>query len=215
MSIETDIRRQIEMRHAEVLGGASRIAPLDRASVAEKVQIATCRLIGGIRGIDDMSPPPVETIPEIMFTLCRFPELWQAVMDVTIPLQGPASKLPHRERKIAILRTGWLCGAPYEFGEHVGQAKRLGFTEAEIEAVVVGSAHPAWTDHERAVLEAVEELHESAMICDDTWSALARGFDEAQLFEFLILVGQFTATAYFQNALRLRLESNNVGLGAR
>jgi 4-carboxymuconolactone decarboxylase len=136
-------------------------------------------------------------------------------MDVTVPLQGPTSQLPLRDRKLAILRTGWLCGAPYEFGEHVAQAKRMGITTEEIEAIVVGSGSPIWDDHECAVLEAVEELHENSMVDDETWAKLAERFDDAQMFELLILIGQFTATAYFQNSLRLRLEANNEGLAAR
>ena len=72
-----------------------------------------------------------------------------------------------------------------------------------------------WDDHERAILEAVEQLHENAMVSDQTWSRLPTRFDDHQMFELLILIGQFTATAYFQNSLRLRLEANNAGLAAR
>lgn len=215
MSIDEDTRRRIEARHIEVLGQPPRIAPVDRQAAAAEVQETTRQLIIGIGGHADMPTPPVEVIPEIMFTLCRFPALWQAVMDVTKPLQGPESRLPPRDRKIAILRTGWLCQAPYEFGEHVVQARRMGFTEEEIDAIVVGSGAVIWSDHERAILEAVEELHESAMVGDKTWAALAKTFDDHQMFELLILIGQFTATAYFQNSLRLRLEANNTGLAAR
>ena len=35
-----------------------------------------------------------------------------------------ASSLDPRDRELAILRTGWLCGAPYEWGEHVDIGKR-------------------------------------------------------------------------------------------
>ena len=215
MPINPDIRRHIEARHAEVLGQPPRIQPVERASVGEEVQATTQRLIKGIGGPADMPPPPIEAIPEIMFTLCRFPVLWEAVMNVTVPLQGSASVLPPRDRKLAILRTGWLCAAPYEFGEHVAQAKRMGFSEAEVDAVVTGSTDAFWTEDERAILIAVEELHANAMVSDATWEQLERRFDEAQLFELLVLVGQFTATAYFQNSLRLRLEPSNAGLAAR
>jgi 4-carboxymuconolactone decarboxylase len=215
MSIDPNTRRRIEARHAEVLGRPPRIAPIDRQVAAAEVQETTRQLIVGIGGPADMPPPPVEVIPEIMFTLCRFPTIWQAVMDVTKPLQGPESTLPPRDRKLAILRTGWLCEAPYEFGEHVAQAKRMGITKEEIDAIVVGSGAPIWSDHECAILTAVEELHESAMVGDETWATLAATFDDHQMFELLILVGQFTATAYFQNSLRLRLEANNAGLAAR
>lgn len=215
MTIDAETRRLIEARHDEILGQPPRIPPVDRALVGAEVQETTRQLIGGISGRVDMPPPPVEAIPEIMFTLCRFPEIWQAVMDVTVPIQGSASTLPARDRKLAILRTGWLCAAPYEFGEHVAQAKRLGFTKDEIDAITVGSAAPDWTDHEKTILKVVEELHENAMVADETWSSLAERFTDHQIFELLILIGQFTATAYFQNSLRLRLEANNAGLAAR
>jgi alkylhydroperoxidase family enzyme len=215
MPIDPETRQMIAARHAEVLGRPPRLPPIDRAVVADEVQETTRQLIGAIRGTTDMPPPAVETIPEIMFTLCRYPAIWQPVMDVTVPLQGPASVLPPRDRKIAILRTGWLCQAPYEFGEHVAQAKRMGFTAEEIDAIRTGSDAVLWDDHERAVLRAVEELHDNAMVDEATWAQLAQRFDDHQMFELLILIGQFTATAYFQNSLRLRLEENNEGLAAR
>lgn len=215
MPIDAETRRRIDARHAEVIGQSPRIAPVDRESVAAEVQETTRQLMVGIGAPADMPPPTVEAIPEIMFTLCRFPKVWQPVMNVTLPLQGPDSTLPPRDRKLAILRTGWLCEAPYEFGEHAAQARRMGITSEEIDAIVVGSGSPLWEDHECAILRAVEQLHEKAMVDDETWAKLAERFDDAQMFELLILIGQFTATAYFQNSLRLRLEKNNEGLAAR
>ena len=90
----------------------------------------------------------------------------------------------------------------------------MGFTGEEIERVIEGSSSPHWDDHERAVLQAVEELHENAMVSDETWERLSLRLDDDQKFELLILIGQFTATAYFQNSLRLRLESRNKGLAS-
>ena len=212
----TDVEPQIAARHAEILGQPPRLAPVDRETVAAEVQATTDRLRRGVSGATGELPAmPLETIPEIMFTLCRYPELWQSIMDVTVQIQGPNSALEARDRKLAILRVGWLCQAPYEFGEHVAQARRLGFTSADVERIIVGSTAPGWNDHERAILRAAEELHESAMVSDATWMLLAKHLNDQQLFELLIVVGQFTATAYFQNSLRLRLEANNSGLDAR
>lgn len=200
-------------RHSEVLGHGPRVEPCDRQDVADLVKADTAHLLTGIGSTS--RDIPLEMIPEIMFTMCRFPKLWRAVMDVTVPLQGPDANLPPRDRKLAILRTGWLCQAPYEFGEHVAQAHKMGFTEADIERVIEGSQADGWSEHERAILRAVEELRETAMVCDDTWEALAAAYDEAQMVELMVLIGQFTATAYFQNAMRLRLEKGNEGLLAR
>ena len=95
------------------------------------------------------------------------------------------------------------------------KARKEGFTRDDIERVTVGSSAPEWSDHERAILGAVEELHNDAMISDDTWRALARQLSEEQLLEFTVLVGQFTAVAYFQNALRLPLVEDSAGLATR
>lgn len=206
-------QQRIEARHREVLGQPPRLAPLDRQTVADQVQAATQKLRGGVVG--DAPPLPLEAIPEIMFTMCRFPDIWQKIMDLSIQIQGPQSELSVRDRKLAILRTGWLCQAPYEFGEHVNQSKRAGFSAEEIERVIVGSTAPGWDAHERAVLQAAEELIAGAMISDATWGQLSARLSEQQLVELIVIIGQFTATAYFQNALRLRLEPSNKGLAAR
>jgi len=211
-----DLKARIEARHRDVLGQPPRLAPVERSTVASDVQATTDRLRRGIAGeAADLPAIPLEVIPEIMFTLCRYPDLWQSLMDVTVQIQGPNSVLSARDRKLAVLRVGWLCQAPYEFGEHVGQARQLGFSREEIEAIIAGSDAAGWDDHERAILRAAEELHETAMVSDATWEQLSQRLDEQQLFELLIVIGQFTATAYFQNALRLRLEKNNQGLASR
>ena len=209
----SETRNAAQMRHDEVLGQPPRLPPLDRESVAEEVQATTQRLRGNV--VADVPPLPLDAIPEIMFTMCRFPGLWDKMIDLTIEIQGANAQLELRDRKLAILRTGWLCQAPYEFGEHVKQARRAGLTADEIERVTVGSSAPGWTDHERAILRATEELHGHNMVSDETWNQLAGRLSEHQLVELLILAGQFVATAYFQNSLRLRLEPSNEGLFAR
>ena len=114
------------------------------------------------------------------------------------------------------LRTSWLCQAPYEFGEHVRLATSLRCVNSEeVSCVVEGSTAAAWGEHDRAVLDAAEDLHGGAMIADDTWDQLARTYDDTQLIELPMAVGQATMVAYFQNACRFRLAPANDGLRAR
>ena len=61
----------------------------------------------------------------------------------------------------------------------------------------------------------LHELHGDSMISDATWSALAKRLDERQLIELPIIVGQYQTVAYYQNSLRLRLHTGNLGLKAR
>ena len=123
--------------------------------------------------------------------------------------------LPLRDRELMILRVSWLCSSPYEWGEHVGIAKANGVTEQEIAAVVTGSSHPDWSAHDRALLRAVEELRESAMISDEIWAALGQTYDTRQLIEIPVLIGQYQATAYWLNCLRIPLRDGNPGMTAR
>jgi alkylhydroperoxidase family enzyme len=124
--------------------------------------------------------------------------------------------LPVRDRELAILRAAWLCKAPFEWGEHVKIFKRLGRgTEAEVLRVRQGGDAPGWTDHEAAVIRAVDEFLTDAMISDPTWAVLARGWSEPQLLEFPILVGQYLGVAFLQNSIRVRLMPGNPGLTAQ
>jgi hypothetical protein len=79
----------------------------------------------------------------------------------------------------------------------------------------VGSSAPGWTEHDAAILRAVEELIGEQMISDATWATLARTWNEQQLIEFPMMVGQYVATAFVQNALRIRLAPDNPGLTLR
>ncbi|MEY2926354.1 MAG: hypothetical protein RL367_831, partial [Pseudomonadota bacterium] len=145
----------------------------------------------------------------------RYPDLWGKIMALSLQMQSDTGVLPPRDRQLAILRTGWLLQAPYEWGEHVRQSKRFGLTSPEIERVMVGSAAPEWNAHERALMKAAEELRSDVMVSDATWDQLSLRLNDGQLFELLALIGQFTSIAYIQNSLRLRLEPGNAGLSAR
>jgi 4-carboxymuconolactone decarboxylase len=204
---------RIGKREAEILGKPPRIAPLDRVAAEHEVRDVTRKLRAGIVG--DSQELPLDKIPEIMFTLCRYPDLWGKIMALSLQMQSDTGMLPPRDRQLAILRTGWLLQAPYEWGEHVRQSKRVGLTSEEIARVTVGSSAPEWDDHESAIMKAAEELREDVMVRDATWSQLSVRLNDGQLFELVALIGQFTNIAYIQNSLRLRLEPGNAGLSAR
>jgi alkylhydroperoxidase family enzyme len=203
----------VKAREQLILGHPPRIPPLDRASIAQLAAESTARLRKA--AVPGGATLKLDEIPEIVVTLLRYPALWEAICAVSIQLMGAGAKLPYRERQIAILRTAWVWQAPFEWGEHVKHARNAGLTAQEIEAIITGPDAPEWNALECAILHTVDELKAGAMVCDETWAVLAAHFDENQLFELLVLIGQFTNVAFFQNALRLRLEPGNKGLAAR
>ena len=203
----------VAAREAEILGKPPRLAPVDRASFATEIQAVTAKLREEVVG--DAAPIPLDLIPEIMFTLCRYPDLWGAIIDLSLPLQNAKAVLPPRARQLAILRTAWLLRAPYEWGEHIKHGKKIGFTADDIDRLIAGSSAAGWDEHDRAIVLTCEELRENAMVSDATWDKLGERLDDHQRFELLVLIGHFTNVAYFQNTLRLRLEPSNEGLRAR
>jgi alkylhydroperoxidase family enzyme len=208
----TDPDEDVRRRQAQVLGDGPRIPPMRAAEFSDEAVELTARMI---RAASDANrQASVENVPELVRTLLRHPELFRRLTDFSLQLLGNGA-LPARDRELVILRIGWLCRAPYEWGEHVEIAKRTGITAQEIERITRGSAADGWSDRDRALLQAAEELFTDAMISDSTWSALEAYLDEKQLIELPILVGQYQTVAYFQNSLRLRLQRGNQGLRAR
>jgi 4-carboxymuconolactone decarboxylase len=56
------------------------------------------------------------------------------------------------------------------------------------------------------LLRAADELHTDARISDPTWKELAGRYDEAQLVELCMLVGQYHTVAFALNSLGVQLE---------
>jgi 4-carboxymuconolactone decarboxylase len=198
----------IDAREAEILGKPERIAPLAPEEFGEDAR----GLIVGVRESLGLSEHSV--VPAVFGIMLRHPGLFRCQMEFGVQLLGKGD-LDARERELAILRVGWLCRAPYEWGQHVEVAKRYGVTAEEIERVTQGSSAPGWNEHDAAIVRGVEELLDRQTISDATWNVLARSWNERQLIEFPTLVGQYVATAYSQNALRIRLNEGNRGLRHR
>ena len=222
----------VDASSSRVLGSPPRIAPLQVSELTGDLMAIVQRMISVNTALDsreqqtltDLVPESggagtdlqalLAQLPEILLTMLRHPDLFARQVDMGIQLLAQGALAP-RDRELAILRMGWLCQAPYEWGEHVQVAHKLGLTPEDTERITCGSTAQGWTEHERAILKATEELFESAMISDATWATLAQQLDERQLIELPIVVGQYQTVAYYQNSLRLRLHEGNLGLRAR
>jgi alkylhydroperoxidase family enzyme len=147
----------------------------------------------------------------IFATLARHPELFKA----WVPFGGyllTAGTLSARDRELLILRTAVNCRSPYEWGQHVRIAEGVGIDRETIDRVADGPDAGGWSDSEAALLRAADELHADAVIGDDTWKALAAGYDERQLIEIPMLVGQYHMVAFTLNSLGVEQDEGLEGL---
>jgi len=166
-----------------------------------------------------VAPLPVDEIPDeirerlgeqpvlnIFCTLARHPKLMKRWLQFATHVLGPGSTLPAREREIVILRIGWLCRSGYEWGQHVVIGRVAGLEDAEIARIADGPDAPGWSELERALLRATDELHADAFVSDATWAALAAHYTTQQLMDLVFAVGQYNLVSMALNTLGVQPE---------
>jgi alkylhydroperoxidase family enzyme len=139
--------------------------------------------------------------------LASSPRAWEKFRAGGLLDRGPLSL---REREIVIDRTCALNACEYEWGVHVtafAQAAHL--TEAEVRATVrEGADAPCWSAPEQALISAVDALHARATLTDAEFARLSSHYDDAKIFEIILLCGFYRTVSYLANGLRLPLEDN-------
>jgi alkylhydroperoxidase family enzyme len=146
----------------------------------------------------------------IFRTLANYPKLAKRWMVFANHVLGKNS-LPAREREILILRIGWLCGAEYEWAQHVVIGKREGLTDKEIENIGAGPDAPGWSELDRTLLRATDELWNDAFISDSTWAALARHLNEQQCMDVVFTVGNYNLVSMALNTFGVQLDKGLTG----
>ena len=186
----------IEARERQVIGDGPKLPPLGLDEIGEDA-------LAQIRGIQDAFNLPHDTpIPDVSLITLRNPAMFRCQMAMGIELAGNGT-IPGRERELAVLRLAWLAGAVFEWSEHVDIGKKFGVTQEEIDRIKHGSSAQGWSEHEAAVLAAVEDCLADQCISDATWEVLAKTYDEKQLLELPMLIGSYLMTAFQQNSLRV------------
>jgi 4-carboxymuconolactone decarboxylase len=178
-----------------------------------------------------MSPPRIEPLPEsewegdiadvlnalppgadapigeynIFRTLARHPDLFRSWLRFGGYLLVGGT-LPPIDRELMILRTAVRCGSSYEWGQHVRISLGMGIERETIDRVVEGPDADGWSQAESTLLRAVDELHDEARISDSTWRELGGQYDETQLIELTMLIGQYHMVAFALNSLGVELD---------
>jgi 4-carboxymuconolactone decarboxylase len=122
------------------------------------------------------------------------------------------STLPARDRELLILRTGWNCRAPYEWGQHVAIARGLGVTDEEIARIATGPEADGWDPFEACLLRAADELHTDQSISDETYRSLSDRYAEPQLLDLVFTVGQYHVVSMALNSMRVQRDDGVTGV---
>jgi alkylhydroperoxidase family enzyme len=183
-----------------------RLPPLPRERWDEKAEAA---MRAGVRpDLADryfIDGPDHIPMPNVLATLAHHPTMAKRFLAYNyVLLYG--SSLDDRLRELMILRVAWRTRSAYEWAQHANMAADSGITTAEVESIVDGAAAECWTPIESALLDATDQLIDHYRIDDNTWSLLAKEFDERQLVEITFVVGTYTCLAMAFNSFGLELE---------
>ena len=141
----------------------------------------------------------------IVKTLIRYPDLFKAWLGFANHVMFNSSLAP-RDREIVILRIGWLCQSGYEFGQHIVIGRDAGLNDGEIKAIAEGDSAVNWSDAERSLIKATDELHADAFISDATFAELQEYFDEKQILDVIFAVGQYNMVSMALNTTGVQLD---------
>lgn len=114
------------------------------------------------------------------------------------------SSLPPRDRELVILRIGWNCRSPYEWGQHVVIGRAAGISDDEIDRITRGPDAAGWSPFESTLLRATDELFADQSLTDATWTALAASYNEQQLLDLVFAIGQYNLVSMVLNAFRVQ-----------
>jgi alkylhydroperoxidase family enzyme len=114
-----------------------------------------------------------------------------------------------RQREIVIDRVCARLACEYEWGVHVAFfAAKAALSDEQVRSLTIGSSSdPCWTDPvERALIGAVDELVDTAVIADERWAELASHLTEPQLLDLTMLAGWYHAIAFTARSSGVPLE---------
>lgn len=175
---------------------APRLAPLGPPYTPEVGEALAAMMPSGV--------PPLG----LFRTLAHNPRVLEKVRAGNLLDRG---SLERRDREIAILRTCARCGSEYEWGVHVSVfSARVGISEEKVTGTVVWNATDSrWEGRERAIVELVDQLHETAQIDDALWSRLEASFAADQIVELIVLIGFYHTISFVTNGLGVDREAGS------
>jgi 4-carboxymuconolactone decarboxylase len=156
------------------------------------------------------SPGGIDEPMHLFTTLAQAPELFRRWLGFGGALL--AGRLPGRIRELVILRTAHRFDGGYEWAHHIELGQAQGITTEEIVALGGDLAAVGWSPLEAAVLAAVDETADQGEISDGTWAAVARGLDQAELVELVMLIAHYLMLSTVVRSLRLPLEPSAAAL---
>lgn len=160
------------------------------------------------RALRRWMPPGVTREPLMLFkVLQRHPDLASRMRALGAGLLVHGL-LSDADRELVVARVTARCGCAYEWGVHAAAyTQAADLTPEQVLLTVTGApGDPAWTPRQKALLTAVDQLHDTARLGDEAWTGLREHLGEREALEFLVLAGWYRTIAYVAGGLEIEQE---------
>jgi 4-carboxymuconolactone decarboxylase len=141
----------------------------------------------------------------IFRTLAHAPKALTAFLGWGSYILSRRNALSERDRELVILRTGYNCRSGYEWTQHKRIGLDSGLTEAEIKRIKAGPDANGWSEIDRAMLRATDDLTSNHFVSDASWAALAPLGDKGRM-DLVMTVGQYTQVSMMLNSFGIQVE---------
>lgn len=180
---------------------APRIAPVDLNKIDDEQREALASMQGATKDVTRSGG----NVLNIFRTLVHAPKALTAFLAWGGYILSRRNSLSERDRELVILRVGYNCRSGYEFTQHTRIGLDAGLTAAEVEAIKAGPDDPSWSEADRAMLRATDDLTRDFHVSDASWAALAFLTDK-QKMDLVMTVGQYTQVSMMLNSFGVQLD---------
>jgi AhpD family alkylhydroperoxidase len=177
-------------------GAAPRIAPGSPAEIG-RLNFLIARFLGALAG----SGPP-----HLFTTLARHRRLFRPWLRFAGTLM-PGGVLPRADAELLILRVAHNADCEYELTHHQRLALTAGLSANQILRVREGPEALDWSERQRLLLRAADELHAHRVVSASVWSGLRPLLSDAELIELCMLVGHYEMLAMTLNSLGVPVDA--------
>jgi alkylhydroperoxidase family enzyme len=154
------------------------------------------------------------SVNPVLLTFAHHPHLADVFSQFNIHLLS-SSTLPVKQRQIAIMRTAWICKATYMWSSHLRTSINIGLQPDMYKPIQVGASDPYFTEFERTIIRATEELVNDKKVGDVNWQALSGEWNNQQMLDFLFTVGCYVAVAGVMRSTGVEREPELLELAAK
>ncbi|UKK85975.1 carboxymuconolactone decarboxylase family protein [Sphingopyxis sp. BSN-002] len=141
----------------------------------------------------------------IFRTLAHAPKALTAFLGWGSYILSRRNALSERDRELVILRTGYNCRSGYEWTQHKRIGLDSGLSEDEIDRIKAGPEADGWSEIDRAMLRATDDLTSNHFVSDTSWAALAPLGDKGRM-DLVMTVGQYTQVSMILNSFGIQVE---------